>query len=213
MPNLHKLFFIVFFVLFSVLTAATITSVTNGDWDVSTTWDSHPLLPTVADDVIIAHTVTVPASDPIYMKNLTINLGATLDASDISTKIIVKGNWLNNGTFIKSGSGTITFSSTVADQSVDPGSSTYPAMILSNPGFSIRISDHINIDGNLSLSAGTLDLNTDDKNVNIAGHLVINSGAIWTKGSGTVTFDGDEQNFTDNNGSTTNIGIIVVDTP
>jgi len=96
---------------------------------------------------------------------------------------------------------------------VDPGSSTFPAMVLSNSGFSIRISDHINIDGNLTLSAGILDLNTDDKNVNIAGHVVITSGAVWTKGSGTVTFDGGEQNFTDNNGSTTNIGIIVVDTP
>jgi len=212
MPNFHKLFFIVFFVLFSVLTAATITSVTNGDWDVPSTWDGNAI-PTLADHVIIAHTVIVPASDPIYMKNLTINLGATLDASDISTKIIVKGNWLNNGTFIKSGSGTVTFSSTVADQSVDPGSSTFPAMVLSNLGYSIRISDHINIDGDLTLTTGTLDLNTDDKNVNIAGHVVITSGAVWTKGSGTVTFDGDEQNFTDNNGSLTNIGIIVVDTP
>jgi len=42
---------------------------------------------------------------------------------------------------------------------------------------------------------------------------VITSGAAWTKGSGTVTFDGDEQNFTDNNGLANNIGDIVVDTP
>ena len=211
MPNLHKPFSVVFFVLFSVLTAQTTTSIMAGNWTLDGTWDNG--VPNAGVHAVIAHYVTAPASDPIYMKNLTINLGATLDASDISTKIIVKGNWLNNGTFIKSGSGTVTFSSTVADQSVDPGSSTFPAMVLSNSGFSIRISDHINIDGNLTLSAGILDLNTDDKNVNIAGHVVITSGAVWTKGSGTVTFDGGEQNFTDNNGSTTNIGIIVVDTP
>ena len=212
MPNLHKLFFIVFFVLFSVLTAATITSVQPGDWDVPSTWVGNAI-PTSADDVIIAHAVSVPAHDPIYMKNLTINAGATLDASGTSTKIIVKGNWLNNGTFLKSGSGTVTFNSTVADQSVDPGGSTFPALVLSNLGFSITISDHINIDGNLTLNAGILDLNADNKNVNIAGHVVITSGAVWTKGSGTVTFDGDEQNFTDNNGLANNIGDIVVDTP
>ena len=213
MPNLHKLFFIVFFVLFSVLTAATITSVQPGDWEVPSTWDSAPAIPTSADDVIIAHAVSVPAHDPIYMKNLTINAGTTLDASGTSTKIIVKGNWLNNGTFLKSGSGTVTFNSTVADQSVDPGGSTFPALVLSNLGFSITISDHINIDGNLTLNAGILDLNADNKNVNIAGHVVITSGAAWTKGSGIVTFDGDEQNFTDNNGLANNIGDIVVDTP
>ena len=211
MPNLHKLFSVVFFVLFSVLSAQTTTSIMAGNWTLDGTWDNG--VPNAGVHEVIAHYVTATASDPIYMKNLTINLGATLDASNPSTKIIVKGNWLNNGTFIKSGSGTVTFSSTVADQSVDPGSSTFPAMVLSNSGFSIRISDHINIDGNLTLSAGILDLNTDDKNVNIAGHVVITNGAVWTKGSGTVTFDGGEQNFTDNNGSTTNIGIIVVDTP
>ena len=211
MPNLHKLFSVVFFVLFSVLTAQTTTSIMAGNWTLDGTWDNG--VPNAGVHAVIAHYVTAPASDPIYMKNLTINALAPLDASNPSTKIIVKGNWLNNGDFIKSGSGRVTFSSGAADQTVNPGGDTFPNLFLSNNGYSITISDHIDIDGDLELTHGTLDLNVDDKNVNISGDVEIADNAIWTSGDGTVTFDGNEQEFTDLNTTANNIGVIVVDEP
>ena len=208
MPNLHKLFSVVFFVLFSVLTAQTTTSITNGNWTVAATWDNG--VPTASVHAVIAHTVTIQ-TETVYVKNLTINVGATLNASAFFAKIRVKGDWTNNGTFSTSATGEVSFNSAARNQIVDPGGDTFPDLILNNTGFTILISDHIDINGDLTFTAGTLDLDTNDKNINIDGDVDITSGATWTKGSGTVTFDGDDQEFTDNNGSPNNIGDIVVD--
>ena len=77
MPNLHKLFSVVFFVLFSILTAQDSThSIRSGNWNQISTWDNG--VPNAGVHAVIAHYVTAPASDPIYMKNLTINAGATI---------------------------------------------------------------------------------------------------------------------------------------
>lgn len=208
MPNLHKLFIIVFFGLFSVLTAQTTTSITNGNWTHVDTWDNG--VPSVSLHAVIAHTVTIQ-TETVYVKNLTINAGATLNASAFFAKIRVKGDWTNNGTFNTSTTGEVTFNSTTADQTVKPGGDSFPDLILKNTGFSINIYDNIDIDGDLTLTTGTLDLNTRDQNVNIDGNVVIANGATWTKGDGTVTFDGGAQTFTDNNGSASNIGDILVD--
>ena len=72
-------------------------------------------------------------------------------------------------------------------------------------------SSRLKMTGDLTFTAGTLDLDTNDKNINIDGDVDITSGATWTKGSGTVTFDGNDQEYTDNNGSPSNIGDVVVD--
>ena len=208
MPNLHKLFPVVFFVFFSVLTAQTTTSITNGNWAVAATWDNG--VPSVSLHAVIANTVTIQ-TETVYVKNLTINAGATLNASAFFAKIRVKGDWTNNGTFNTSTTGEVSFYSGAANQIVDPGGDTFPDLILNNSGFTILISDHIDINGDLTFEAGTLDLDTSDKNVNIDGDVEITSGAVWTKGDGTVTFDGDDQDFTDYNGSPNNIGDIVVD--
>ena len=208
MPNLHKLSFIVFFGLFSVLTAQTTTSITNGNWTVAATWDNG--VPTASVHAVIAHTVIIQ-TETVYVKNLTINAGATLNASAFFAKIRVKGNWTNNGAFSTSTTGKVWFESGAANQIVDPGGDTFPDLILNNSGFTIRISDHIDINGDLTFETGTLDLDTNDKNINIDGDVDITSGATWTKGSGTVTFDGNDQEYTDNNGSPSNIGDVVVD--
>ena len=207
MPNFNKLFSVVFFVLFSVLTAQTTTSITNGNWTDSDTWNNG--VPSISKDAIINHVVTIQASEEVFVRDLTIN--GTLHASATYAEIKVKGDWTNTGTFNTSTTSIVTFNSTTADQTVKPGGDSFPDLILKNTGFSINIYDNIDIDGDLTLTTGTLDLDTRDQNVNIEGNVVINSGATWTKGDGTVTFDGGTQTYTDNNGSTTNIGDIVVD--
>jgi hypothetical protein len=207
MPNLNKLFSVVFFGLFSVLTAQTTTSITNGDWTHVDTWDNG--VPSVSKHAIINHVVTIQASEEVFVKDLTIN--GTLHASATYAEIRVKGDWTNTGTFNTSTTGEVTFNSTTADQTVKPGGDSFPDLILKNTGFSINIYDNIDIDGDLTLTTGTLDLNTRDQNVNIDGNVVIANGATWTKGDGTVTFDGGAQTFTDNNGSASNIGDILVD--
>ena len=207
MPNLHKLFFFVFFGLFSVLTAQSTTSITNGNWTDSDTWDNG--VPGLSKDAIINHVVTIQASEDVFVRDLTIN--GTLNASATFARIGVKGDWTNTGTYNTSTTSIVTFNSTTADQTVKPGGDSFPDLVLKNTGFSINIYDNIDIDGDLTLTTGTLDLNTRNQNVNVSGDVEIALNAVWTSGSGTVTFDGGAQTFTDNNGSATNIGDIVVD--
>ena len=207
MPNLNKLLSVVSFVLFSVLTAQTTTSITNGNWTDSDTWDNG--VPSVSKDAIINHVVTIQASEEVFVRDLTIN--GTLNASATFAKIGVKGDWTNTGTYNTSTTSIVTFNSTTADQTVKPGGDSFPDLVLKNTGFSINIYDNIDIDGDLTLTTGTLDLNTRNQNVNVSGDVEIALNAVWTSGSGTVTFDGGAQTFTDNNGSATNIGDIVVD--
>ena len=207
MPNLHKLFFFVFFGLFSVLTAQSTTSITNGNWTDSDTWNNG--VPGLSKDAIINHVVTIQASEEVFVRDLTIN--GTLNASATFATIGVKGDWTNTGTYNTSTTSIVTFNSTTADQTVKPGGDSFPDLVLKNTGFSINIYDNIDIDGDLTLTTGTLDLNTRDQNVNVSGDVEIALNAVWTSGSGTVTFDGGAQTFTDNNGSASNIGDIVVD--
>ena len=207
MPNLHKLFFFVFFGLFSVLTAQSTTSITNGNWTDSDTWNNG--VPGLSKDAIINHVVTIQASEEVFVRDLTIN--GTLNASATFATIGVKGDWTNTGTYNTSTTSIVTFNSTTADQTVKPGGDSFPDLVLKNTGFSINIYDNIDIDGDLTLTTGTLDLNTRNQNVNVSGDVEIALNAVWTSGSGTVTFDGGAQTFTDNNGSASNIGDIVVD--
>ena len=207
MPNLNKLLSVVSFVLFSVLTAQTTTSITNGNWTDSDTWDNG--VPSVSKDAIINHVVTIQASEEVFVRDLTIN--GTLNASATFATIGVKGDWTNTGTYNTSTTSIVTFNSTTADQTVKPGGDSFPDLVLKNTGFSINIYDNIDIDGDLTLTTGTLDLNTRNQNVNVSGDVEIALNAVWTSGSGTVTFDGGAQTFTDNNGSATNIGDILVD--
>ena len=90
MPNLHKLFSVVFFVLFSVLTAQTTTSIMAGNWTLDGTWDNG--VPSVSLHAVIAHTVTIQSSETVYVKNLTINAGDTLNASAffVNLHVLVK---------------------------------------------------------------------------------------------------------------------------
>tara|TARA_B100000959_G_scaffold114251_1_gene120441 strand:+ start:28 stop:651 length:624 start_codon:yes stop_codon:yes gene_type:complete len=207
MPNLHKLFSVVFFGLFSVLIAQSTTSITNGNWTDSDTWNNG--VPGLSKDAIINHVVTIQASEDVFVRDLTIN--GTLNASATFATIGVKGDWTNTGTYNTSTTSIVTFNSTTADQTVKPGGDSFPDLVLKNTGFSINIYDNIDIDGDLTLTTGTLDLNTRNQNVNVSGDVEIALNAVWTSGSGTVTFDGGAQTFTDNNGSATNIGDIVVD--
>ena len=60
------------------------------------------------------------------------------------------------------------------------------------------------------LTAGTLDLSTSNPTISIGGNLTIANGAVWTKGSGIVTFDGSSQTYSDNNTTKQNIGNIQI---
>ena len=80
---------------------ATITSVGDGYWDVAGTWDVG--VPTITDDVVIAHTVTIRDQNAVCL-SVTVNAGKQLvfECSGGATKIAFKDNAtakiVNNGT-------------------------------------------------------------------------------------------------------------------
>ena len=217
MPNLHKLFSVVFFGLFSVLTAQ-ITSAGDGNWAVPSTWIGG-VLPDSTDNVLIdtPHTVTIPTAETALMLNLRIDSGGTLNAESYYVTLEVFGDWLNNGTFdfTPFTDNLVKFRGT-EDQEVRPGGDGFEYIELNNTGSGsgnkIKIKGNIDISQNLTFTKGTLDL-TDGGNptVKIGGDVTISNNAVWAKGIGTVTFDGSEQDFEDLNGSPNNIGNIVVD--
>ena len=97
----------------------TCLSIASAGWNTTTTWDSttHTCgtvgVPTSADDVTIAHTVTVDAN--AAAKKLTVNNGAILNFAVNTTPFTLSagaGGIQNNGTFNATNAGAITSAAT-----------------------------------------------------------------------------------------------------
>ena len=84
--------------------AGTITAVTDGDWNVASTWDCN-CIPAFDDDVVIPSSFIVTVDAAAVANNITI--GGTLNHTGATT-LQVYGNWTNNGIY-SSGSGIIEF--------------------------------------------------------------------------------------------------------
>ncbi|MEW6027650.1 MAG: DUF2341 domain-containing protein, partial [Planctomycetota bacterium] len=144
--------------------------------------------------------------------------GGTIDATHSgarTTEISVSGGWLNLSTaciFIADNS-TVIFNGT-SNQVVDnsDGQAFYNVEI-NNTGASgsnnVQIYMAWDINGTLTITAGTLDLATYNPQVNIAGNVTINGGSV-SKGNGNVYFDGDL--IYDDNLGGSNFGNIYVGT-
>ena len=142
-------------------------------------------------------------------ENLTIAASTTLNAAAGNFGITLSGNWANSGTFTAQ-NGTVTFTGTAA-QTLAPGTGAFYNFIINKAGLGLTPSANLDVDHAFTLTDGTLDLLTNNVDVNIGYDLLIQSGAVWTKGSGTTTFDGTSQTLTDNNATPNNLGIVVVD--
>ena len=92
---MKRLVIILLFIAPFITRATNYTSTANGNWSVSTTW-SPSGVPGSGDNVTIANTVTLNASESV--NNITINSGHTLTVSTTSI-LTVFGNFTNSGTF------------------------------------------------------------------------------------------------------------------
>jgi hypothetical protein len=147
---------------------------------------------------------------------LVIDAGVTFDVSGSENySVSIEGALENNGTF-SAQEGTVTFNGS-DNQVFIPGSSSYYNITLNNSGgdektIVIRpFLGDLNIDNDLTLTDGTLDLDTNDPAISIGGDLAISDGAVWTKGSGIVTFDGATQFLSDANTVSNNLGDALID--
>jgi|TARA_B100000315_G_scaffold19665_1_gene17289 hypothetical protein len=146
----------------------------------------------------------------VVERDLTIGAGVTLDVTSDDYALSIKRTFANSGTF-DGKDGTVTFDGTDHQQLTSNGS-TFNNLIFANTGGAdktLTIQDALDIDGNLTVTSGTFDISTN-VNVALAGDLTIANLSVWTKGSGTLTFDGTTQAFSDGNGTPNNLGHISI---
>ena len=145
--------------------------------------------------------------------HLAIGADATLDVAIGNHAITVKGNFTNAGAFTSQG-GTVTFSGD-NHQALTSLGSAFNNLVYANTGGSDKnliISDALDINGDLTVTSGAFNI-AGGANVNLAGDLAIANAAVWTKGAGTLTFDGTTQSLTDSNTLPNDLGNISINRP
>jgi hypothetical protein len=171
-----------------------VTATTNtGQWtgNVSTDWSNAGnwctgAVPTAATNVVIASTATRMPSviSSVSCNNLTINAGATVTTS-IAGTLNISGTLVNSGTMTNSG--TTNFNGTAGQQTFS-GVSTFYNLTLNNAG-GLLLPAAITVNGNLLISAGTLNANNFGiiANSNWTNNV---SATAFTPGTAIVTFSG-----------------------
>ncbi|MBF0217836.1 MAG: filamentous hemagglutinin N-terminal domain-containing protein, partial [Candidatus Omnitrophica bacterium] len=140
---------------------------------------------------ISAVTKTVTLQDALNVDgDLTISAG-TLATADHA--ITVGGNWSNSGTFT-AGSGTVTFTATDPGNTINSGgSSFYDVFFNGMNGTWDLSSNHMTASNNLTITNGTLDLNT--KTLTVSGTFS-NEGTLRLHGSEILSFTKDTDSGT-----------------
>ncbi|HLP21828.1 MAG TPA: hypothetical protein VK174_16055, partial [Chitinophagales bacterium] len=142
-----------------------------------------------------SNTVTVGGS------TTTLNIGGdmilnagVLDKGTAADINMTGGNWVNNGGSFTPGTGTVTFNSTTVDQAIQglASAQTFNNVTLNKTGYALAIGGNITtvtLNGNMTLSAGTLNAGTA-ADINMTAGNWINNGVTFTPASSRVTFNG-----------------------
>lgn len=192
MKKFHPYFFIVQFFMYTISgSAATITSVGTGNWNVGSSWVGG-VVPASTDDVVIANNSTITLTANASCASLTINGGgnnSTLDLGGFTLNItngitinaptantIEKRIYVDNGTLNAS---SITMATT--------GGATRDCWIRISTGT-------VTISGNITMN-GAFDRNHIDFTSNgtlfVAGD--VTGGGYTASGTGTVNYNGTTQ--------------------
>ncbi|MDH5689942.1 MAG: fibronectin type III domain-containing protein [Candidatus Bathyarchaeota archaeon] len=128
-----------------------------------------------------------------------------------SATVTCAGNWmLSNGTGSIAqdpGISTVTLDGTSGTQSVTSNGQSFHNLTINNTGTSVELEDALDVDGNLTITAGTLDTKSGENNpINVAGNWAYEGGAFECRSS-TVTFDNATSTST-LTGSTTFYGLV-----
>jgi hypothetical protein len=150
--------------------------------------------------VTVSATLTVtdgqfqPATSSDFNGAVTISTNGILKP-DSSASITVAGAWTNSGTFTNN-SGTVTFDGTSGTIDITSGGSAFNHLTLNDGGgtATFELEDALDVNGNLTITGGTLDTKSGENNsINLAGNW--SNSDIFTARSGTVTIDGTSQSI------------------
>jgi len=106
-----------------------------------------------------------------------------------SFNIAANCNWTNNGCTFNGGTGTVTFNAAGATLFVSktPGPETF-SNVTKTGSSALNMQSAINCSGNLTISAGAIDVNGSNFGISVGGNLTI-AGSITVR-TGTVTLNG-----------------------
>lgn len=146
---------------------------------------------TLGNGTNTAVTISANANDPVIDVNgsggLVINSNSTFIAPP-SSSLTVAGSWVNSGSFAHNGN-PVTLDSTASGRTLQSGGSSFDDLIINGSGGVWTLADALQIDGDLTLTAGTLEGAYD---VTVAGGAVTGDGVInLTGGTFTVSGTGD----------------------
>jgi hypothetical protein len=136
----------------------------------------------------------------VYEK-IIIGLNTTLEQADNTSMINVRNDWDNSGTYTPNGS-TVTFDGyggvfTIKTGGVGAGKSFHNLVVNSPGAATYEVRALINVDGNLTVNKGTLDLYVATNHITVGGDWLVDntSGANFIHRNANVTFDGLAQNI------------------
>lgn len=194
---------------------STWTGLTSVDWNDATNWDIG-IVPTLTYSVIIPDVSTGSTRNPVLnsgangqAKDLTIysngavtlggsksltvdgsvviNAGATFTVSAGSVSNITVNNlWSNSGTFTNGGASTVTLGATSGTKSITTGGNSFNNLVL-NGAATFQSQSSIVVNGNVTISAGTLQMTSSAHQLTVGGNWS-NSGN-FIHGSNTVVFN------------------------
>ncbi|MCW3102009.1 MAG: hypothetical protein JWO09_449 [Bacteroidetes bacterium] len=186
-------------------TSITWSGGTNTAWNLASNWGGCAV-PVCGIDAVVNPFTTQPnitaAMGAQYVKNLTINLGATLTLGAGSI-LHICGNLLNNGTIIASPTSTIIFDNAASAQTMTgnfTGTSTLGNLTVTKTGSSLFTSDDVSMSGSFTTSNSTSTFDSNGKYIKVAGNFVNAAGNTTfsnTGTTGTLEFNGTSaQTFT-----------------
>ena len=143
--------------------------------------------------------------------NLSIAASTELDVSGSNFAISITGNWGNSGTFTAQ-NGAVTFTGGAA-QLLTPGTSSFYDLTLNKTVEANTVTPDANLGviNDLMLTVGTFILNTYNPDVTIGHALSIADAAVWTAGTGTLIFNGDDCTLSDANVPPNNLGNVRIE--
>jgi hypothetical protein len=160
---------------------------TNTAWGLASNWGGC----TPPNCIIDASIVPGSASQPVIssnttVKNLSISSGATLTIN-AGVTLAVCGDYLNNGNLVASPSSTIVFNNGSTVQTIDGAlvnSDKFGNLTINKTGGQVNVIQNIDIGGNFTTSNASSILNTNGKQIKLAGHFVNADGNTTFSGVG-----------------------------
>ncbi len=176
-------------------TSVSWTGGTSTVWNLSSNWGGCTYPACDIDATINPFTVMPVITGVQHVKDLTINVGASLTLA-AGSNLHICGSLYNYGSIIASPTSTITFDNAAAIQSMTggfTGSNALGNLTVNKTGGSVTTNNDIDLQGTFTTSNTTSVFNSNGKYIKLAGHFYNNNGGttfINTGTTGTLEFNG-----------------------